>query len=78
MQPLPPHPDPFANTDPLWERWSPPQAFDDDLSMPDLTPCSLNNFLRETAKVAATQLHTNPMPAKPTTDGAPIEVVRYF
>jgi hypothetical protein len=45
--------------------------------MPDLTPSTLKSFLRETAKLAATRLHTNPMPAKPTTDGAPIDVVRY-
>jgi len=75
--PLPSPPDPFVNDDARWEPYQPPQSFDDELSMPDLTPSTLKSFLRETAKLAATRLHTNPMPAKPTTDGAPIDVVRY-
>jgi hypothetical protein len=75
--PLPSPPDPFANTDPLWEPWQPAHSHDDDLSMPDLTPGSLKNFLRETAQAAAQQI-TIPMPAT-AWDGAPaIEVPRRF
>jgi hypothetical protein len=77
MQPLPPPPDPFANTDPLWQPWSPQS--NDDLAMPDNTPTSLKNFIRETVRIATKQLNTDPMPAKPVPfDGAPIEVPRRF
>jgi hypothetical protein len=54
-------PDPFAEVEPGFEPWQgPPEA---DLSQPDLTPCSLKDWLRsDEVTKAVDRLH----PARPT------------
>jgi hypothetical protein len=72
--PLPP--DPFRNTDPLWQPYQLPA--DEKFSMPDHTPSTIKNFLRETARSAARQLR-NDKPAKPAPfEGAPINIPKGY
>jgi hypothetical protein len=59
------YPDPFATPEPGFERWSGPQH-NPDFSQPDLTPCSLKEWLRsdEVQKTIATQQPPAPAPVR--------------
>jgi hypothetical protein len=37
--------DPFQESDPRWQPYSPPQE-DDEFALPDLTPTTIKSFLR--------------------------------
>jgi hypothetical protein len=69
-------PDPFRNDDERWEPWQPAGSDDNNFSMPDDTPSTIKNFLREAAKAA---LNTNHTPAKPAPfHGAPINIPKGY
>jgi hypothetical protein len=73
-----PFPDPFTNTDPLWEPFQPPQSLEDEFSKPDLTPTTIKTFLRQMAEIAAKHFNANHTPVTPDADRPPINIPKGY